>query len=316
MPSTDVQRQRTIRKRAPAARWSDKEIETLLAGVLDAKDNGLRSENGFKSSVWSSLAAGFGDPLKKANRVCESKWARLKGDYRAVKFLRNLSGFGWDATKSLVTAESGVWEELAQKYPEMLKWRFTRFPWFDDVLDILDDSLPMDNYSFVAVNHIAIDNDHASPDDIELLQEPTRTSLTTSPSPSSNKGSDSLELRGTQSQRRSPESDLPPAKKRKASERSIMEKMGKGIMAVADAMKQTPEVLHKDTVDSTLQGQAQLKVQTEACLTEEGQLLMLEQFMDLALARTYLSIQNDSLRVKFLKKQVEKHDSNYFIDPY
>lgn len=114
MPSTDVQRQRTIRKRAPAARWSDKEIETLLAGVLDAKDNGLRSENGFKSSVWSSLAAGFGDPLKKANRVCESKWARLKGDYRAVKFLRNLSGFGWDATKSLVTAESGVWEELAQ----------------------------------------------------------------------------------------------------------------------------------------------------------------------------------------------------------
>ena len=266
----------------------------------------------------------------------ESKWARLKNDYRAVKFLRNLSGFEWDAPKCLVTAESGVWEELAkvlmilllahyyyleteqlkQKHPDKLKWRITPFPWFNDVHDILDESLPVEGSSFVEDNHIAIDNGHASPDDIELPPEPTSIVSSTSPSPSSNKDSDSLELRGTQSQRRSPESEPPPAKKRKASGRSIMEKMGEGIMAVADAMKQTPDALHKDTVDSTLQGQAQLKVQTEVCLTEEGQLLMLEQFMDLALARTYLSIQNDNLRVKFLKKQVEKHDSNYFIDPY
>jgi Myb/SANT-like DNA-binding domain len=112
---TDNQRQRTVQKRAPAARWSDEEIKSLLTGLLDAKDNGLMSKNGFfKFSVWSSISASFGDPLKKANRPSESKWSRLKSDYRAVKFLRDLSCFGWDAKNHLVTADSEVWEELAK----------------------------------------------------------------------------------------------------------------------------------------------------------------------------------------------------------
>jgi Myb/SANT-like DNA-binding protein len=106
--------QRPIRKRAAAAKWGDEDIKTLLAGLQDAKDQGLTSENGFKSSVWSSISSTFDDPLKKANRACESKWSRLKTDYRAVKFLRDLSGFGWDSTNFLVTAEPEVWEELGK----------------------------------------------------------------------------------------------------------------------------------------------------------------------------------------------------------
>jgi hypothetical protein len=70
-----------------------------------------------------------------------------------------------------------------------------------------------------------------------------------------------------------------------------MEKMGEGITAVATAMTQAPEAAKEtiENVGSTLQGRAQLKVRTEECLTGEGQLLMLDQFTDPALARTYLS---------------------------
>jgi Myb/SANT-like DNA-binding domain len=111
MPATT---QRPTRKRAAPAKWSDDDIKSLLTGLLDAKDKGLTSENGFKASVWSSISARYNDPQKQANRACESKWARLKTDYRAVKFLRDLSGFGWDSTNFLVTAEDEVWEELAK----------------------------------------------------------------------------------------------------------------------------------------------------------------------------------------------------------
>jgi hypothetical protein len=181
------------------------------------------------------------------------------------------------------------------------------------VLDILGENFTAGGYSFIEDSHIEIDNGYESPDDLEPPQEPTSIVYSTSPLTPSNEDTVS-QPRRTPSQRRPRESDPPPAKKRRVSGLSIMEKMGEGIAAMASAMKQTPEVPPKDTVDSTLQGQAQLKVQTEACLTEEGQLLMLDRFTDLALARAYLSIQSDSLRVKFLKKQVEKHDSNYFID--
>jgi len=93
-----------------------------------------------------------------------------------------------------------------------------------------------------------------------------------------------------------------------------MEKMGEGITAVATAMTQAPEETIEN-VGSTLQGRSQLKVRTEECLTGEGQLLMLDQFTDPALARTYLSIKSDELRLKFSKRQVERHCSGYFVDP-
>jgi Myb/SANT-like DNA-binding domain len=99
---------------APAAKWSDKDVDNLIAGLLDAKDKGQTSENGFKSTVWTSIADAFEDPLKKVGRTCESKWTRLKSDYKAVKFLRESSGFGWDGARNLVTAEPQVWDELAK----------------------------------------------------------------------------------------------------------------------------------------------------------------------------------------------------------
>ena len=107
-------RQQIQKTRSPAAKWSDRDINKLITGLLEAKDNGQTSENGFKSTVWGALAASFDDPLKKVSRTCESKWSRLKSDYKAVKFLRDLSGFGWDEAHSLVTAEPEVWAELAK----------------------------------------------------------------------------------------------------------------------------------------------------------------------------------------------------------
>lgn len=101
------------RTRASPARWNDADIAKLVAGLLEAKDNGLASENGFKSTVWVGISASLEDPLK-LTRVCESKWTRLKTDFKAVKFLRELSGFGWDQTRSLVIAEPEVWAELAR----------------------------------------------------------------------------------------------------------------------------------------------------------------------------------------------------------
>jgi Myb/SANT-like DNA-binding protein len=98
--------------RAPPTKWSDEEVDKLVAGLLEAKDNGLSSENGFKATVWGTISSSLADPLK-VTKVCESKWQRLKNDFKAVKFLRELSGFGWDQTRSLVTAEPEVWAELA-----------------------------------------------------------------------------------------------------------------------------------------------------------------------------------------------------------
>ena len=105
---------KSTKARAPTARWSREEVDQLLDKLQDAKDAGNSSENGFKSAVWTAAGASFSDSLKKNGRVCESKWTRLKKDYKEVKFLVELSGFGWKDDECLVDAEEEVWEELAK----------------------------------------------------------------------------------------------------------------------------------------------------------------------------------------------------------
>ena len=73
--------------RGPVARWSNDEVDSLVLQLKEAKDEGNTSENGFKSTVWSTIAATFTDLSKKNPRVCETKWFRLKKDYKEVKFL-------------------------------------------------------------------------------------------------------------------------------------------------------------------------------------------------------------------------------------
>ncbi len=124
---------------------------------------------------------------------------------------------------------------------------------------------------------------------------------------------ESSEASETQSQKRHRESahlQPPPGtgKKAKVSGAAAIDKISNGLLAMAEAVTiSSSEQVTKETVDSTLQGQAQEKVQDEGCLTEEGQLVMLERLSDPTLARTFMAIKSEGLRIKWLKKQLEKH---------
>jgi hypothetical protein len=113
--------------------------------------------------------------------------------------------------------------------------------------------------------------------------------------------------------------EQPPPKKKKGSGVGAMKEVSDGMQAVAEAVKASAvEKVAKDEVDSTIQGQAQLQVLEETCLTEEGHMAMVELFTDPTLARTYLVYRKkDEIRIKWLKKQLEKTGGNIddlFID--
>ena len=103
--------------RAPSTKWTKQEVDSLVSQLISAKANGNTSDNGFKQTVWVSIASSFTDPKKNEPRVSESKWSRLKKEYKEVKFLRESSGFGWDPVKYVPTAEPEVWAEIEKVYP-------------------------------------------------------------------------------------------------------------------------------------------------------------------------------------------------------
>jgi hypothetical protein len=81
-------------------------------------------------------------------------------------------------------------------------------------------------------------------------------------------------------------------------------------------------IIHKQaladaTVGSTIQGLAAEKVQDEACLTPEGQIFMLDLLDKESLARIYVALKSEKLRIMWLKKQLIQNDGDLeelFID--
>jgi len=75
--------------------------------------------------------------------------------------------------------------------------------------------------------------------------------------------------------------EQPPPKKKKGSGVGAMREVSEGMQAVAEAVKASSvEKVTKDEVDSTIQGQAQLQVLEETCLTDGGHMVMVEHFTD------------------------------------
>ncbi|KAG6907216.1 hypothetical protein DXG01_009872 [Tephrocybe rancida] len=117
----------------------------LVDQLLKQHDEGMQTSNGnFHADAWTAIEkelAGTesvtgGTP--KNVMCCSNKWGALKKDYREVKQLRDMSGFGWDDNNKLVTAEGDVWDWLIQAHPTLKKWRKNHFPLFDDIASLVE----------------------------------------------------------------------------------------------------------------------------------------------------------------------------------
>ncbi|RKF84189.1 hypothetical protein GcM1_141001 [Golovinomyces cichoracearum] len=59
--------------------FSTTEFFSIIEQLLEAKRHGNISDNGFKKTVWQSMAESFIDPLK-TRRECELNLSRIKAD--------------------------------------------------------------------------------------------------------------------------------------------------------------------------------------------------------------------------------------------
>ena len=93
-------------KRALNAKWSDDEITSMVLQLLQAKQDGNTSDNGFKSTVWTAIASSFADPRKNERRVGRDKvrsdeerlWLDKVATFRGLRIRlgrRKKPRYGW-----------------------------------------------------------------------------------------------------------------------------------------------------------------------------------------------------------------------------
>ncbi|RKF58843.1 hypothetical protein GcM3_179033 [Golovinomyces cichoracearum] len=96
----------------------------------------------------------------------------------------------------------------------------------------------------------------------------------------------------------------------------MIEKIGDGMIAISKALAVPTAIDIPAQVGRTLQGQTQKLIQKSRSLTHEGTLIMLELLANPELARTYLLINDDILRRKWVTRQVQIHVVSHDVNPY
>ncbi|KIJ30883.1 hypothetical protein M422DRAFT_267492 [Sphaerobolus stellatus SS14] len=131
------------KKKTANVSWSEAEDAKLVEVLLEEQANGQQAESGWKKAVWTKVIQALHqespDSKNKTADKAKMRFDRLKGEYKAVKDLRDQSGFGWDDGKQRVTAPESVWEPLIEAKSPLAKWKDKSFPLFDDMAKLCRD---------------------------------------------------------------------------------------------------------------------------------------------------------------------------------
>jgi hypothetical protein len=94
-------------------KWTSEMQDALLNTLLDQCRAGKRADSGFKKEAWVTvLAAVQATTTSSVNeKQVKSRIDWLKCLWKEWLSLQDNSGFGWDDTTELFTAEDSVWKE-------------------------------------------------------------------------------------------------------------------------------------------------------------------------------------------------------------
>ncbi|KAG6834959.1 hypothetical protein H0H93_006081 [Arthromyces matolae] len=177
--------------------WSSVCDQSLLNVLFDERRNGRQTDNaGWHSSAWSTAEsklsgseARSGGAAKTA-ASCQTRYNTLKKDYKEVKAIRELSGFGWDDDNHLATAADDVWESYIQAHPKQKKWRKTSFPLYKEMADLVEGTYatgkgvvrPGDHSEDTDISDAETNNSHSDPNvsQISVISE-SRSAKSTTP---------------------------------------------------------------------------------------------------------------------------------------
>ncbi|KAJ3997999.1 hypothetical protein F5050DRAFT_1710898 [Lentinula boryana] len=151
-PPPDAEKQ--TRQRAI---FSEDDDLVMIHTLLEQKDEGMASVNGgwkklainavVRALEGSELISG-GSP--KTFRSVQDHYTKLKNDYRILKELASISGWGWDSENHRVQASEEQWETYLLAHPKMVKYKNMTFSIYEDLDQLLDGALATGNAAFCA----------------------------------------------------------------------------------------------------------------------------------------------------------------------
>jgi hypothetical protein len=155
----------------------------MLSGLLDAKEKGHQSDNGFKKAGWKiaiervAAAGGSSD-----EEQIKSKYRNIREIWNKWKAFERAAGSGWNKLDdgSLIN-DMEVEEQFFQKYPEFKRFRRTPCPHYWILLDLFGDRLATGDHALDVNTMVALAEEDMQNDSDTAEESPPRSASITPP---------------------------------------------------------------------------------------------------------------------------------------
>ncbi|XP_031402953.1 L10-interacting MYB domain-containing protein-like isoform X1 [Punica granatum] len=123
--------------------WTPEMDRYFINLMLEQVSRGNRiDDNLFSKRAWKHMLMLFNAKFKSnyEKDVLKNRHKSLRNLYRGIRNLLDQTGFYWDETRQMVTAENNVWDEYIKAHPDARSYRIKSIPYYRDLCLIYGNS--------------------------------------------------------------------------------------------------------------------------------------------------------------------------------
>ncbi|RWR83492.1 transposon protein, putative, CACTA, En/Spm sub-class [Cinnamomum micranthum f. kanehirae] len=124
-------------------KWNPRAERVLMDTLLEMKLAGRKVEKNFNNACWEEAITKVREKtgLEPTASNAKNKYKNWRTQYREVKQLLSMSGFGWDDTLKMVTTEDDVWDNLEQAKSKLAKYKRIAVKFYEEIHDLIADDI-------------------------------------------------------------------------------------------------------------------------------------------------------------------------------
>ncbi|OVA18483.1 Myb/SANT-like domain [Macleaya cordata] len=115
--------------------WTPTMDRYFIGIMVDQVRRGNKNGNVFRKKAWKQMVVLFNTKfrLQLDKEVLRNRAKKLRIQYIAMKMLLDKTGFHWDDTRQMVTADDSVWDDYLKAHPEARSYRTKTLPNYNDL---------------------------------------------------------------------------------------------------------------------------------------------------------------------------------------
>ncbi|XP_048332023.1 L10-interacting MYB domain-containing protein isoform X1 [Ziziphus jujuba] len=134
--------------------WTPPMDRYLIDLLLDQVHRGNKLGQTFICQAWIDMVTAFNAQFRSCHDkdVLKNRYKHLKRQYNDIKILLEHSGFSWDETREMISAEDYVWDAYTKDHPDARSYRVKTVPGYHKLCVIFGEESSDGRYSRLARN--------------------------------------------------------------------------------------------------------------------------------------------------------------------